>query len=95
MTREEHNRRYGTDHQRLRRRVAREVAVGLHVCARCGGPILPGERWHLDHADSGVGYIGPSHESCNIRAANEKRAEDARNWREFGEGERRLTSREW
>lgn len=43
-------------------------------CARnCGRDILPGERWHLDHRDSGVGYRGPSHAECNIRGATAKR----------------------
>jgi hypothetical protein len=89
------NLRYGADHQRERRRVAREVALGLHSCARCGEQIHATQVWHLDHAADGVSYLGPSHAKCNLRAQNEQRAEDARKWREFGEGERRLTSREW
>jgi hypothetical protein len=27
------------------------------------------DRWHLDHADDGVGYLGASHARCNTRAA--------------------------
>jgi hypothetical protein len=90
------NLRYGTDHQRMRRQVAREVALGLHSCARCGEPVLPGDAWHLDHADDGMSYIGASHAKCNIRAANEQRAEDARRWRELSaEATPRMIVREW
>jgi len=71
----------------MRRRVAREVASGLHVCARCFGPILPSDKWHLDHADDGLSYLGPSHARCNLRAQNELRAEDARRWREGRAGD--------
>ena len=91
-----HNVRYGADHQRRRRQVAREVALGLHVCARCSEPILATEEWHLDHADDGISYVGPSHAKCNIRAANEQRAEDARRWRELSaETTPRVIVREW
>jgi len=88
--------KYHWSHQKLRRRLDREVRLGLHVCARCGEPILAGERWHLDHHDSGVGYLGPSHARCNVRAANELRAADARRWRELGlGGEPPFVLRDW
>lgn len=36
-------------------------------CARCGHPV--GRDFHLDHTDDRTGYLGPSHPSCNLRAA--------------------------
>jgi hypothetical protein len=51
-------------------------AVGaLAVCSRCGGPISPRERWHLDHTDDRRGYIGVAHAYCNLRAAGIKTAQ--------------------
>jgi hypothetical protein len=44
------------------------VEAGRATCSRCGLPIRGGEAWHLDHADSGSGYRGPSHAECNSRA---------------------------
>jgi len=36
-----------------------EIAGGGVNCARCGGPIVPGEAWHLDHdAQTGRGIWG-------------------------------------
>ena len=88
--------RYGWNHQKLRRVVAREVRLGLHVCARCCEPILATDEWHLDHTDDGSGYLGPSHKRCNLKAQNERRAADARAWRESQlVGAPRITSREW
>lgn len=37
-----------------------------------GGFIKPGEAWHLDHKDDGVGWLGPSHATCNTRAGAQK-----------------------
>jgi hypothetical protein len=34
----------------------------------------PDDRWRLDHAADGVGYLGPAHASCNLRAAGKVRA---------------------
>lgn len=61
--------------------MAREVELGHATCARCSRPIVPGSEWHLDHADDGVGYLGPSHARCNVSEANRLRARDARAWR--------------
>ena len=53
------------------------VAEGEAVCARCGFPIGPGDRWDLDHADDGSGeYLGPSHAACNRATAVRERFED-------------------
>ena len=41
---------YGTKHQRERQKWARLVNAGNEHCVRCGGPILPGQKWDLDHA---------------------------------------------
>lgn len=50
------------------------AARGNVGCARCGGLIAPGSRWDLDHAEERDGYLGPSHQSCNVAAANRRRA---------------------
>jgi hypothetical protein len=61
---------YGSSHQRSRARWARLVALGDVACARCGRPIEPGSKWHLDHDDHDRSvYIGASHSYCNVRAA--------------------------
>lgn len=73
---------YDRDHFRLRKRWEKVVALGAATCARCGGPILPGEPWDLDHTDDRSAYLGPSHAACN----RGKRAVD---------GVVRRTSREW
>jgi hypothetical protein len=49
--------------------VAKLVATGQAVCARCGYFIHPGDAWDLDHKDSRDGDLGPSHARCN-RATN-------------------------
>ena len=47
-------------------------------CARCGGFIEPDEPWDLDHDNSRLFYLGPSHAYCNRAAANELRT--SRDW---------------
>ncbi len=69
--------RYGANHKMLRRELAAVVAAGRAVCARCGEPIEPGTKWHLDHRDDGNGYLGPSHEACNARAGLETMIDNA------------------
>ena len=34
-------------------------------CARCGESIEPDEPWDLDHDNSRLFYLGPSHAYCN------------------------------
>jgi hypothetical protein len=68
--------RYSYRHQELRKQVARLVAAGSAVCARCREPIVPGEPWDLDHADDGNGYLGPSHRACNRATAKAVTYED-------------------
>jgi hypothetical protein len=63
---------YGRGHRALRRRLAPQVEAGQAVCARCHAPILPGEKWDLDHTDDRTGYLGPSHARCN-RGATPRR----------------------
>jgi hypothetical protein len=67
-----HVRGYGTVHYARRRQVVPLVNSGNAVCSRCGGPISPGEQWHLDHSDDRQGYLGVSHEYCNLQAAGIK-----------------------
>src|SRR4029077_7308564 len=64
---------YGSGHQRTRRDYARLVATGKVDCARCGGPIDPGEPWDLGHVDGDRRrYQGPEHRACN-RATSSRR----------------------
>jgi hypothetical protein len=73
------------------------VQAGVVSCVRCGFPIVPSARWHLDHADDGIHYRGPAHARCNLIAAarlgnlrmREKQAEDP------PPGRVRAASREW
>lgn len=62
--------RYGAQHQRLRAQWKPIVDAGGVPCSRCGLPIVPGTRWHLDHVDGGFDdeYWGPSHAACNTSA---------------------------
>ena len=65
---------YGHDHQKARAEWAERVKRGGICCQRCGGPITPGEPWHLDHDDHDrTRYLGPSHARCN-NAAGGRRA---------------------
>jgi hypothetical protein len=70
-----HVRGYGSVHDARRRQVTPLVNAGKAVCSRCGGPISPGERWHLDHSDDRQTYIGVAHEFCNLQAAGIKTAQ--------------------
>jgi len=45
----------------------------LRPCPHCAELIQPGQPWHLDHRDDRSGYLGPSHATCNLRAAAHKR----------------------
>jgi hypothetical protein len=69
---------YGPEHAALRRKWAARIAANQSVpCARCGQPIVSGQLWQLDHDDHDRSqYLGPSHQSCNITAANRRRAEN-------------------
>jgi hypothetical protein len=63
---------YGSRHQAERKRWEPVVESGYTVCVRCGFPIVPGTRWHLDHRDDALGYLGVSHARCNLHAAAKK-----------------------
>ena len=69
-----HTRGYGSVHDARRRQVKPLVNSGNAVCSRCGCPISPRERWHLDHTDNRQGYLGVSHAYCNLQAAGIKTA---------------------
>jgi hypothetical protein len=58
---------YGAKYPKLRKALLPQ-AYG-QPCSRCGRPMLPGQELHLDHNDSGIGYLGWSHAACNLRAA--------------------------
>jgi hypothetical protein len=89
---------YGARHQAERKRWDALVQAGIVTCARCGFLIEPGTRgWHLDHAEDRLGWLGPSHASCNLRAAGQ-----LGNWRMREKKARedpasvvRVPSREW
>jgi hypothetical protein len=81
--RTQRERGYGYHHKQLRKRWAKIVNAGGVDCARCLQPILPSQRWDLDHEDDRNGYLGPSHVSCNRRG------------RRNPVTAKRLTSRDW
>lgn len=64
---------YGGAHQALRRALAPVVAAGGVACSRCGRLIEQWQSWDLDHRDDRMGYLGPSHASCNRGEANRRR----------------------
>ena len=65
---------YGPEHEAERRHIQSMLDAGLTIrCARCNEPILPGQRWSPDHNAERTGYIGASHEPCNLRAAGRAR----------------------
>jgi hypothetical protein len=64
---------YGWRHQQERARAKRVVDAGKAHCARCGGYILPGEPFDLDHTLDRTGYLGPSHRRCNRGEPNKRR----------------------
>jgi len=64
---------YGREHRRRRAAWKRRVDAGEVLCARCHKPIIPGTKWHLDHGPDRNTYLGPSHASCNVAAANATR----------------------
>jgi hypothetical protein len=71
---------YGQEHQRLRRRWAREVDAGLVNCAFCGQLIVPGTPWDLGHLDGDRSkYAGPEHATCN-RAVWKRNRRGSRKW---------------
>ncbi len=63
---------YGGRLQAERRRWEPIVQSGRVACVRCGLPIAPGARWHLDHDEDRVHYLGPAHAVCNLRAGGQK-----------------------
>jgi hypothetical protein len=60
-------------------------------------PIVPGTRWHLDHRDDKLGYLGPAHAMCNLRAAAKRGNKLMRAKQALSEplGSGRVASREW
>ena len=86
---------YGAQHQRLRRRWAREVKEGLVNCARCGDVIYPYEAWDLGHVDGDKSrYAGPEHRHCNRQTATHK-AKRRRRVQVAWVEPRLSTSRDW
>jgi hypothetical protein len=73
------NREYLGRHRRIRAALLPSVGAGLQVCARCGEPIEPGEKWHLGHDDRDRRYYsGPEHAICNSTAPH--RGKTSRQW---------------
>lgn len=64
---------YGYAHKQKRRELAAVVDAGHAVCSRCGGEIVPGSLWDLDHLPDRSGWAGPAHRYCN-RAAPRRKA---------------------
>lgn len=64
------DRGYGPEHIAERASIQADMDNGKQfTCARCHEPIKPGQPWVPDHNDNRTGYLGPSHELCNNRAA--------------------------
>ena len=63
------SRGYGTGHKAERKRWEPVLQSGRVACSRCGFPIFHDQAWHLDHRDDKLGWLGPSHASCNLKAA--------------------------
>lgn len=82
------------EHRRLRATWQRRIDTGQHVtCSRCGHPITRGMVWHLDHDDHDRSqYLGPSHATCNRRAAAQA---GNRAQRRVLKPVRRAQSRQW
>ena len=62
--------KYGSEHQRERKRWVSVVARGDQLCAEMvclmdTRTIDPREPWHLAHDPTGTVIIGVSHERCN------------------------------
>ena len=65
---------YGTAHQRLRKALARQIAAGGVLCARCGKPIEPGTPFDLGHVDGDRSrYQGAEHRACNRATSGRRR----------------------
>jgi hypothetical protein len=64
---------YDAQHDRDRARWRKVIDLGGWPCARCPHRIQPGEPFHLDHTADRTGYLGPSHEHCNLSAAGKAR----------------------
>jgi hypothetical protein len=88
---------YGSNHQGTRKRWKPIVESGATLCVRCGLPIIPGTRWHLDHRDDKLGYLGPAHARCNLAAAGRRGNEVKRSKTqlEWLWNSPRAASREW
>jgi hypothetical protein len=56
---------YGGVHQARRAQLAPYVAAGMARCSICHQPIVPGQKWDLDHTPDKSGYRGPAHAGCN------------------------------
>jgi hypothetical protein len=70
---------YGAAHDRLRRDWQPLVEAGQANCCRCGGWIVPGTPWHLDHDDNDRRkYKGVAHAVCNLSAAGRAGARSGR-----------------
>lgn len=60
---------YDAEHDRERAKWKAILDRRPWPCGRCPEQIMPGQLWHLDHTDDRAGYIGPSHDHCNLSAA--------------------------
>ena len=57
----------------------------------------PGAAWHLDR-DDGLGYLGPAHAECDVRAAAKRGNELMREKQALERAlnpQRRVASRDW
>lgn len=63
---------YDAEHDRLRADYRRRIEAGETLsCIRCGLPIT--DKATPDHTSDRLGYLGPAHTTCNLRAAGKAR----------------------
>ena len=72
---------YGSEHQRLRKAIAEQLAQGEAAgCWRCGQAITAGMAWDLGHDDADRSIVrGAEHSNCNRATMRAGRATATRN----------------
>jgi hypothetical protein len=71
----------GSTHRILRANLAPLVVAGAAICAECGHPISPTEKWDLAHVRGDRSrYAGPAHARCNRNTAGSVIERRSRRW---------------
>jgi len=62
-------RKYAGEHKNLRAQLLADLKRRPgQPCTRCGWPMYPWQRLHLDHSDDGTRWLGLAHARCNQQA---------------------------